>query len=151
MSDVFAKSKRSEVMAAIRSKGNKETELAFAAILRKSGVKGWRRHPLLPGNPDFIFRKKRIAIFVDGCFWHCCPKHGKSPESNRAYWNPKLSRNRRRDLEITRKLRKLGWQVLRLWEHDLHDARRVVRKVRQALCENRVELQRSRRSAQTLK
>jgi DNA mismatch endonuclease (patch repair protein) len=133
MSDVFVKAKRSQVMAAIRSKGNRDTELTLAAILRKAGLKGWRRHLPVPGNPDFVFWKRRVAIFVDGCFWHCCPEHGRNPGSNRSYWVPKLRRNRQRDLETSRRLRKLGWRVLRLWEHDLHDHVQVAERIRRAL------------------
>jgi len=68
MADVFSKRKRSQVMAAIRSKGNKDTELKLASILRAHGIKGWRRHQPLVGKPDFIFLKQRLAVFVDGCF-----------------------------------------------------------------------------------
>ena len=67
MADVISKRKRSQTIAAIRSKGNKDTELKLAAILRAHGIKGWRRHRPLPGKPDFIFPKHRLAVFVDGC------------------------------------------------------------------------------------
>jgi DNA mismatch endonuclease (patch repair protein) len=70
MADVFTKIKRSQVMAAIRSKGNKDTELKLISIFRKYRITGWRRHQVVFGNPDFIFRKAKIAVFVDGCFWH---------------------------------------------------------------------------------
>ena len=83
MADVFSKRKRSQVMAAIRSKGNKDTELKLAAILRAHGIKGWRRHRPLPGKPDFIFPKHRLAVFVDGCFWHGCRWHCRMPQDNR--------------------------------------------------------------------
>jgi DNA mismatch endonuclease Vsr len=86
-------------MAAIRSRGNKDTELKLAAILRASRVTGWRRHYPLPGRPDFIFRRARLAIFVDGCFWHACPKHGHKPGSNRAYWLPKLRHNQQQNTD----------------------------------------------------
>ncbi len=119
MPDVFTKKKRSQVMAAIRSRGNKDTELKLAAILRAVGITGWRRHQPLPGKPDFIFRRERLAIFVDGCFWHGCPKHGRNPDTNRSYWLPKLQRNRQRALEVTRSLEKPGWRTLRIWEHEL--------------------------------
>ena len=102
MADVFTKKKRSQVMAAIRSRGNKDTEVKLAAILRASGITGWRRHQALPGRPDFAFRRERLAIFVDGCFWHGCPKHGRKPTSNRTYWLPKLRRNRERDAAAKR-------------------------------------------------
>ena len=74
MTDVFSKKKRSQVMAAIRSKGNKTTELRLASILRAHGISGWRRHQPLFGKPDFVFRRERLAVFVDGCFWHGCPQ-----------------------------------------------------------------------------
>ncbi len=69
MADVFTRGKRSEVMAAIRSKGNRDTEICLASVLRKAGIKGWRRHMPLAGKPDFVFREQRVAVFVDGCFW----------------------------------------------------------------------------------
>src|SRR5439155_5230684 len=122
-----------QVMAAIRSRGNKDTELRLAAILRTHGITGWRRHQPLPGRPDFVFRRERLAVFVDGCFWHGCPKHGRNPSSNRAYWLPKLRRNRQRDLETTRELRRLGWRVLRVWEHDLRKADLVAAKIHRFL------------------
>jgi DNA mismatch endonuclease (patch repair protein) len=74
----------------------------------------------LPGGrvrPDIAFTRKRIAVFVDGCFWHCCPVHGRAPSVNTSYWSPKLARNRERDLENTKALEAAGWQVVRIWEH----------------------------------
>lgn len=133
MADVFTKKKRSRVMAAIRSRGNRETELRLATIMRAHAIKGWRRHEPLPGKPDFVFRRERLAIFVDGCFWHGCPRHGRNPSSNRSYWIPKLARNRARDRAVTKKLRKAGWNVLRFWDHDLSDPDSITSKVRQAL------------------
>jgi DNA mismatch endonuclease (patch repair protein) len=112
-------------MAAIKSRGNKDTELKLLAILRIEGIKGWRRQQPLYGKPDFIFRKERLAVFVDGCFWHGCPKHGRRPGSNSAYWVPKLARNQKRDAEVNRVLRKQGWKVFRLWEHELSNQSRV--------------------------
>lgn len=120
-------------MAAIRSKGNKETELRLALIFRAHGIKGWRRHCPLPGKPDFIFPKERLALFVDGCFWHGCPKHGRNPESNQRYWLEKLKRNRMRDKSVSRALRVSGWKVLRLWEHDLRLADRAVKRIKSCL------------------
>ena len=117
MADIFTKAKRSEIMSAIRSVGNRTTEQAVASAFRRNGVKGWRRHANLPGKPDFVFRTQRLAIFVDGCFWHNCPKHGHIPKTNRKYWRKKLERNQERDRAANRELRKRGWRVLRLWEH----------------------------------
>ena len=85
MADVFDKTKRSAVMAAIRSHGNKDTELKFIEILKGRGITGWRRKQRLPGKPDFVFAGRRLAVFVDGCFWHGCPQHGRQPGSNSQY------------------------------------------------------------------
>lgn len=133
MADVFNKKKRSQVMAAIRSDGNKDTELKLAAIFRKSGITGWLRHQQLPGRPDFLFRRERLAVFVDGCFWHGCPQHGRNPQSNRVYWRNKLRQNRMRDRTVTRELRRRGWQVLRLWEHALRVPEQVSSRCLRAL------------------
>ena len=133
MADVFTKKKRSQVMAAIRSRGNKDTELKLAAILRAAGITGWRRHQAVPGHPDFIFRRERLAVFVDGCFWHGCPKHGRKPGSNRAYWLPKLRRNRERDSAVKRSLCSAGWTVIRLWEHDLAIPQRCAARIARML------------------
>ena len=133
MADVFSKKKRSQVMAAIRSRGNKGTELKLVAILRSAGITGWRRHQSVTGHPDFIFRRERVAVFVDGCFWHGCPKHGRKPGSNRAYWLPKLRRNRERDATVKRSLRSAGWRVIRLWEHDLAIPQRCAARIARAL------------------
>ena len=105
-------------MAAIRSRGNKATELKLAAMLRAAGITGWRRHQPLPGRPDFIFRPARLAVFVDGCFWHGCPKCYRRPASNRKYWDAKVARNKCRDRLVNQTLRRSGWRVLRIWEHE---------------------------------
>src|ERR1043166_2862372 len=86
MVDVVSKRKRSEVMSLIRSRGNRETELRLIEIFRKFGVTGWRRGVDLPGKPDFVFRTERMAVFVDGCFWHGCPRCYRRPKSNQVYW-----------------------------------------------------------------
>lgn len=106
-------------MSRIRGRGNKDTELALASIFRRHQITGWRRHQDIPGRPDFIFRRERIAIFVDGCFWHGCPKHCRQPKGNAAFWMKKLSANKTRDKMVNQELRKLGWHVVRIWEHDL--------------------------------
>ena len=126
LNDVFNKAKRSEVMSRIRGRGNKDTELALAKIFRAERITGWRRNPYVFGKPDFVFTKLKLAIFVDGCFWHGCPKHCNQPANNRAFWRRKLSSNKARDALVTRTLRRGGWRVLRVWEHELvrkHQAR----------------------------
>ena len=141
VADVFTKEKRSQVMAAIRSRGNKETELKLAPIMRAAGITGWRRHQLVLGRPDFVFRWVRLAVFVDGCFWHGCPKHGRIPGSNQAYWLPKLRRNQDRDIAVSRQLVLAGWTVIRLWEHQLSNPAAVSRRIARTLA----RLQKSRK------
>jgi DNA mismatch endonuclease (patch repair protein) len=129
MADIFSKTKRSEVMAAIRSRRNRSTELVLASALRKAGIKGWRRHLPIPGTPDFAFPKLKLAVFVDGCFWHGCPEHGNQPKTNQHFWANKLKRNFQRDQRVRRQLKTVGWNVIRLWEHDLNDTDRCVAKI----------------------
>jgi DNA mismatch endonuclease (patch repair protein) len=118
------------MMAAVRSRGNRNTEAKLAMILREAGITGWRRHvSTLPGRPDFSFRRERIALFIDGCFWHGCPKHCRMPKSRLDYWQPKIFRNRARDLEVKKLLHQKGWQVCRIWEHSLNKPRLVVSRL----------------------
>ena len=133
--DTVSRTKRSEIMRAVRSRGNKVTELVLVRIFRAHKVAGWRRHIALPGNPDFIFRRQKLAVFVDGCFWHGCAIHCRMPKSNRDYWNQKVASNKARDLFVTRMLRNAGWRVLRIWEHELarKNEQRLVRRMQQAL------------------
>jgi DNA mismatch endonuclease (patch repair protein) len=133
MPDVFTKAKRSQVMSRIRGRGNKDTELALARLLRAAGITGWRRHVPLIGKPDFTFRKQRVVIFVDGCFWHACPRHSNMPANNRAFWQKKLTGNQTRDRLVARTLRKNGWRVVRIWEHDLRKPHRALVRIRKAL------------------
>ena len=116
MADIFTKAKRSEVMSLIRSRGNLATELRLIALIREHGITGWRRNARVFGKPEFVFRAAKLAIFVDGCFWHGCPRHATMPADNRAFWKAKLARNAARDRDVTRTLRKAGWRVLRVWE-----------------------------------
>ena len=104
MPDVFTKAKRSEVMSRIRGRGNRETELVLVKMLREARITGWRRQQKLFGRPDFMFRQKRAVIFVDGCFWHACPKHSNMPANNREFWERKFAANRLRDRVVTRTL-----------------------------------------------
>ncbi len=135
MPDVFAKAKRSEVMSRIRGRGNKDTELALAKLLRRHGITGWRRNQSVFGKPDFIFPKLKLAVFVDGCFWHACPKHTTKPKNNRAFWQRKFSANKKRDQLVNRTLRRMGWHILRIWEHELakKNQSRLVGRIRRAV------------------
>jgi DNA mismatch endonuclease (patch repair protein) len=120
-------------MSRVMGRGNRRTELALVQVFRKHGITGWRRHQTVFGKPDFVFPKLRLAVFVDGCFWHGCPKHCNQPANNRAFWRRKLAANKARDRLVTRALRRAGWRVLRIWEHELtrkSEARLVSRILR---------------------
>lgn len=121
MSDVYTSEKRSAVMALIRGSGNRNTELRTIALFRAHGITGWRRGVALFGKPDFVFRRGRLAVFVDGCFWHRHPgcKFCYTPKSRMEFWLPKFERNITRDRLVTRTLRKAGWKVVRIWECQL--------------------------------
>lgn len=169
-------------MARIRVRENRDTELEMAELLRAAGITGWRRQQVIrllsrtrrAGTArstyikvDFVFRKQRAAVFVDGCFWHGCPLHspparwlrksdmpalvattsqpGKrqrpfdklrvtTRRTGKAFWRQKLAANQRRDRLVNRSLRKAGWRVVRIWEHDLADApAQCLLKIRRAL------------------
>ncbi len=119
MADIFTKAKRSDVMSRIKGTGNKETELRLIGIFKTHGITGWRRRWPLEGKPDFVFPKLKLAVFVDGCFWHGCPIHATQPKQNAAFWREKIARNQTRDRFVTRTLRRAGWRVLRIWGHEL--------------------------------
>jgi len=106
-------------------RGNQKTgskpEIVLRSVLHREGLR-FRKNLLLRAGsvkvrPDIVFTKRRLAVFVDGCFWHCCPIHGNVPQSNREYWRSKLARNVERDKEVTRALVDCGWSVIRIWEH----------------------------------
>jgi DNA mismatch endonuclease (patch repair protein) len=137
MTDVFTIAKRSTVMSLIRGSGNRDTELRMIALLRAYAITGWRRNQKLFGKPDFVFRRKRVVVFVDGCFWHGCPKprHASQPKSRVDWWAAKLARNKQRDQLVTRTLRKAAWHVIRIWECDLSTKREhyPIKRIRTAL------------------
>ena len=111
MADMVNRAERSRIMAAVRSRGNKGTEMVLVGLLRAAGVTGWRRHGRILGRPDFVFGRERVAVFVDGCFWHGCKAHCRMPASNRKYWDAKIARNIKRDLATRRELRARGWKA----------------------------------------
>lgn len=90
----------------------------------------------LPGKPDFAFPDERLAVFVDGCYWHGCPKCYKPPSSNSGYWSQKLQRNKDRDRIVSAKLRREGWRIMRIWEHEVKKSpQRVIAKIHKKLTE----------------
>jgi len=123
MADVLSKAKRSALMAKIRGEGNASTEQRLARLFRANHITGWRRGVPLPGKPDFVFRAEKVAVFVDGCFWHGCPKHARIPKTRVVFWSTKLEGNAARDSKVSRELRARGWTVLRVWECSLTVAR----------------------------
>jgi DNA mismatch endonuclease (patch repair protein) len=121
MADRITKTQRSKNMSAVRSSGNRSTELEFLQLLKKNKITGWRRHyKKMNGTPDFVFLKCKTAIFIDGCFWHGCPKCGSYPKSNRKFWKTKIDNNRKRDRRDSREVKRKGWAVLRIWEHEMN-------------------------------
>ena len=133
MTDTLTKEKRSVVMSAISSSGNRATELTLISIMKSRRITGWRRNQPLHGKPDFVFRRERLAVFVDGCFWHGCPWHCRMPKSRQNYWEPKIARNRARDKAIRKTLETAGWRVYRIWEHSLSKPSVVTEKLKVAL------------------
>lgn len=121
------------VTAVMRGNHKRDTspELAVRSAVHAAGLR-YRVHvPIRLGakmvvRPDLVFPRQRVAVFVDGCFWHGCPQHGTSPRSNRAYWTAKITRNRERDKQTSRALRRQNWRVVRIWEHET-PARAVTR------------------------
>jgi DNA mismatch endonuclease (patch repair protein) len=106
-------------MSKVRSRGNKSTELRLIALFRKNGIIGWKRSYSVKGNPDFVFLKKKVAIFVDGCFWHGHDCRNTRPKNNEEYWRKKRLRNMARDQKIADLFKTRGWTVLRIWECEL--------------------------------
>lgn len=127
IADTVERKKRSWIMSQVKSRRNKSTEEALVVVFRREKITGWRRNYDLVGKPDFVFRKERVAIFVDGCFWHGHPTRCRIPATNREYWISKINRNRARDRKVNRMLRQRGWQVIRIWEHLVNKPRTVSR------------------------
>ncbi len=119
--DFLSAEQRSRVMSRVRGHGNNATELQLVRLFRNHNITGWRRNVPLFGKPDFVFRLSKVALFVDGCFWHGCPQHRSLPATNRSFWKKKLQGNIARDRTVNRKLRKDGWQVVRVWQHELSE------------------------------
>jgi DNA mismatch endonuclease (patch repair protein) len=119
MADVFTKEKRSEIMSRVRGRGNLATEQKLVKLFREYSITGWRRNYPLFGKPDFVFPKKKVAVFVDGEFWHGHPTLGQLPQTNTKFWGEKIDKNKERDRLVNRTLKEKGWVVVRIWQHQL--------------------------------
>ncbi len=117
-------------MSRIRSTGNYSTEVRFIQMMRRHKIWGWRRRTGLLGRPDFVFTKRRVAVFIDGDFWHGNPKRFRIPKTNCDYWQEKIVGNRTRDRKVNRELKRLGWRVIRFWESSLGDEEAVIGKLK---------------------
>lgn len=136
MKDPLSKRERSVLMSKVRNSGNQSTELAVESLLRINKIRGWKKHPKnVIGHPDFFFPATKLAVFVDGCFWHACPKCGRIPKTRVKFWADKIAGNRRRDSRIRRQLSKTGFSVMRIWEHEVstRNAVRLLRRILRAL------------------
>lgn len=119
MPDNFSKETRSKIMRSIKSKTKMEDKVSKA--LWSKGLRFRRNVKDLPGKPDIAIKKYKAVIFLDSCYWHLCDTHGHIPQSNIEYWNKKLRRNKERDATITNYYINEGWNVLRVWEHQIKD------------------------------
>jgi len=125
---------RPRIMRAVKGK-NTGVEVALRKALWAAGLRGYRLHSSkAPGNPDVVFSRQHVAVFVDGCFWHGCPRCYRAPKSNTEYWEMKVARNRDRDARVNMSCKEAGWKVVRLWEHDVVRApERAAKRVERAV------------------
>ena len=136
MSDIFTPEKRSTVMKAVKSRNTKTTELKMMEIFKEFHIVGWRRTVPLIGKPDFVFPKKIVVVFVDGCFWHGHDCRNVTPSDNADFWNAKRVYNKKHDELVTKTLEEKNWAVIRIWECELKKKNRAVllEKLSKLLC-----------------
>lgn len=125
MADNVSKNRRSQIMRLVKSKDTK-LEIKFRKTLRKLGYKFKINVSNYFGKPDIVLPKFKTVIFIDSCFWHGCAKHCRMPSSRRQYWVRKIEHNVKRDKEVKKYYRKLGWKILRVWEHSLKDLNYII-------------------------
>lgn len=133
--DKYSAGVRSQMMSAVRSRGNRSTERRLRAHLIRSGLRGWAVQPRgVIGRPDFVFKEPKLAIFVDGAFWHGAPDFKRFPKTRVPFWTEKIERNKRRDRAVNSVLRRRGWSVLRFWDYELsEDPGAVITSIRHRL------------------
>jgi DNA mismatch endonuclease, patch repair protein len=133
MVDVLTKEQRKFNMSRIKAK-NTGPEVKFRKLLYANGIRGYRVHYKLPGKPDIVFVKKKITIFIDGCFWHMCPACFKEPETSKEFWMKKINSNVERDNNINNHLKSEGWTVIRFWEHDIRkQPEKIISEIRELI------------------
>lgn len=116
--DKVDKKTRSLIMSRVKSKDSK-IETILRNLLTRKGLRFGKNSSKYFGKPDIIFVSKKTAVFLDSCFWHGCKSHCRLPESNAEYWREKISNNRKRDMTVNKEYKKMGWKVVRIWEHNL--------------------------------
>lgn len=127
--DNLSKEHRRKNMQNIRSSETSIEKLVRSELF-KMGYRYRKNYNKLPGKPDIVFIKQKVAVFIDSCFWHICPYHFITPKSNTKYWIPKLRRNKVRDKEINNLLKKSGWRVIRIWEHSIkRDVKKCIKNI----------------------
>jgi len=120
-------------MSAIRSKDS-VMEKGLRKELNRLGLRHSKNVDRLPGKPDIAFINKKVAIFLDSCFWHGCRYHCRMPSTNILYWRQKIARNKDRDKEINKKYKKMGWKILRFWEHELQkNSERAIKEIKRKI------------------
>ena len=133
MTDVLTREQRTFNMSKIRGK-NTGPEIKLRKLLWSQGLRGYRIHYNLPGKPDIVFTKKKIAIFIDGCFWHKCPICFQEPETRKEFWMKKIQSNVERDKTVNEQLKVDGWTVMRFWEHDIRKkSDNVIKKIKKKM------------------
>lgn len=143
MTDVMTPAQRSRCMAKIQGK-NTAPETVLRTALWATGLR-YRIHAKLPGKPDIVFPRAKIVVFIDGCFWHRCPLHGAMPRSNAEFWERKLNGNVVRDRRNEETLKRLGWYVVRYWEHQVEsELEKLVREIRLLVARKKQQLEKSR-------
>jgi DNA mismatch endonuclease (patch repair protein) len=133
MTDTVSKKKRSEIMSKVKSKGSK-IEIEFRKAIWKAGFRYSKNPTKYFGKPDLVLKKHKTVIFVDSCFWHGCKRHCRLPATRKEYWTEKIERNKQRDKEVNRYYKKIGWKVIRVWEHDIENkAVRIVKNIEKTI------------------
>lgn len=129
MADIFSKEKRSGIMSKVRNNDSK-IEIEFRKKLWKAGLRYRKNSPKYFGKPDLVLKKYKTVIFIDSCFWHGCKAHGSMPQTNTKFWKEKIARNIERDREVDYYYKKIDWNMIRIWEHDLkNDFEDIIGKI----------------------